>query len=473
KYEGLDQWEIWVSESQERMTVAIRPQDLEPFMALSARHAVESTVIGRYTDSGKLHITYDGRTCAYVDLDLLESGFSQWQFEAHWQPPEKRGFIEPVLKEPTGIGRLLADMLARPNICSKEWIFRQYDHEVQGGSVIKPLAGADRDVNSDASVTRPLLDSMRGLAMAQALLPAYSVIDAYHMTACTIDEAVRRLLAVGAGLDHIGGVDNFCWPNIQYDPLTNPDGRFKAAQLVRACRALKDMCLEYEIPLLSGKDSMYVDGHLPGRYGEVHKVSALETLQFTTIGVIEDVAACVTMDSKVPGDLVYVLGLTRNELGASEYYQHLGYTGLNVPQVRPREFKKAYRALEQAVKEGWCASVHGVYRGGLGVHLALVAMAGNNGLQADLDRLPREGVTLSDTALFSESAGRFILTVDPRRQEAFEALFKGLPCARIGRITAEPVLSLSGLGGRSLATVEVSELKAAWKRPFGAVSFHK
>ncbi len=473
KYEGLDQWEIWVSESQERMTLAVRPQDLEPFMALSALHAVESTVIGRYTDTGKLHITYDGRTCAYVDLDLLESGFPQWQFEARWQPPEKRGLTEPVLKEPTAFGRLLTDMLARPNICSKEWIFRQYDHEVQGGSVIKPLVGADHDVNSDASVTRPLLDSQRGLAMAQALLPAYSAIDAYHMTACTIDEAVRRLLAVGAGLDHIGGVDNFCWPNIQYDPLGNPDGRFKAAQLVRACRALKDMCLDYGIPLLSGKDSMYVDGHLPGRYGEVHKVSALETLQFTTIGVIEDVDACVTMDSKVPGDLVYVLGLTRNELGASEYYQHLGYTGLNVPRVRPQEFIAVYRALEQAVTEGGCASVHGVYRGGLGVHLALVAMAGGSGLQADLARLPREQVTRSDTALFSESAGRFIVTVDPRRQEAFETLFKGLPCARIGRITAEPVLSLAGLDGRSLVSVEVSKLKAAWKRPFAALSVRK
>jgi phosphoribosylformylglycinamidine synthase len=467
KYEGLDQWEIWVSESQERMTVAVKPQDLERFMALSARHAVESTVIGHYTNSGKLHITYNGQTCAFVDLDLLESGFPQWQFDARWQSPEKRGLVEPVLREPTDVGRLLTDMLARPNICSKEWIFRQYDHEVQGGSVIKPLVGADRDVNSDAAVTRPLLDSTRGLAMAQALLPTYSAIDAYHMTACTIDEAVRRLLAVGARLDHIGGVDNFCWPNIQYDPATNPDGRFKAAQLVRACRALRDMCLDYEIPLLSGKDSMYVDGHLPGRYGEVHKVSALETLQFTTIGVIEDVVACVTMDSKVPGDLVYVLGVTRNELGASEYYQHLGYTGLNVPQVRPQAFKEVYQALEGAIVDGLPASVHGVYRGGLGIHLILVAMAGNHGLQADLARLPREGVDRSDTALFSESAGRFIVTVDPQRRGAFETLFEGLPCACIGTITEEPVFALSGLNGRTLASVGVSELKMAWKRPFG------
>ncbi len=330
KYEGLDQWEIWVSESQERMTVAIKPDDLERFMALSKKHAVESTVIGKYTDSGKLHIKYNEKTCAYVNLDLLKSGFPQWEFDAEWQPAESRGLYEPVLKEPRDYGRLLSDMLSRPNICSKEWIARQYDHEVQGTSVIKPLVGADRDVAGDAAVIRPVLNSEKGLVFAQALLPAYSAIDAYHMTSCTIDEAVRRVIAVGGNPDHIGGVDNFCFPNIQYHPENNPDGKFKAAQLVRSCRALRDICLAYGIPLLSGKDSMYVDGHLIGKYGETHKVSALETIQFSTIGVIDDVNKCVTLDAKVPDDLVYVLGITRNELGASEYYEHLGYIGLNV-----------------------------------------------------------------------------------------------------------------------------------------------
>ncbi len=467
KYEGLDQWEIWVSESQERMTVAVLPENLAAFMALSTRHAVESTVIGRYTDTGKLHITYNGKTCAFVDLSLLESGFPQWRFDAHWQSAEKRGLFEPVLKEPTDVERLLLDMLGRPNICSKEWVFRQYDHEVQGGSVIKPLVGKERDVGSDASVTRPVLTSERGLAMAQALLPSYSSIDAYHMTACTIDEAVRRLLSVGARLEHIGGVDNFCWPNIQYDPVLNPDGRFKAAQLVRACSALKDMCLGYGIPLLSGKDSMYVDGHLPGRYGEVHKVSASETMQFTTIGVIDDVSKCVTMESKVPGDLVYVLGVTRDELGASEYYAQLGYIGLNVPVVDVEEFKKVYQALEHAVDKELTASIHGIYRGGAGIHLALVAMAGNLGLQAELALLPCEGIKRNDTVLFSETAGRFIVTVDPVRRDAFEALFKNLPCVCVGQIIEKPVFTLKGLDNRVIVSLPVSDLKAAWKKPFG------
>ncbi|MCU0559146.1 MAG: AIR synthase-related protein [Desulfobacterales bacterium] len=467
KYEGLDPWEIWVSESQERMTVAIRPEDAERFMALSRRHAVESTVIGRYTDSGKLHLTYAGKTCAWVDMDFLESGFPQWQFDAEWTPPARRGLVEPVLRPPADVNRLLADLLQRPNICSTEWITRQYDHEVQGTSVIKPLVGAERDVNSDAAVLRPVLGSRRGLAFAQALLPAYSAIDAYAMAACSIDEAVRRILAVGGDLEHIGGVDNFCWPSIQHDAQANPDGKFKAAQLVRACWALRDICLAYGIPLLSGKDSMYVDGHLCGRYGETHKVSAPETMQFAAISVVPDVGRCISMDGKAAGDRVYVIGSTRNELGGSEYYAHLGYVGLNVPQVRAAGFLPAYRALARAAASGVVASAHGVYRGGLGVHLALVAMAGNLGMRADLREVPASGVDRTDALLFSESSGRFIVTVDPAKRAEFESSFRGLPCACIGELTSAPVLELTGLDGRPALSAAVLELKAAWKKPFG------
>ena len=468
KYEGLDQWEIWISESQERMTVSIHPEDRNRFFELSRKHAVESTVIGQYNDSGKLHISYGGQTCAYIDLNLLESGFPQWEFEAEWTSPELRGLREPVLKAPQDYATLVKDLMGRPNLCSKEWIVRQYDHEVQGTSVIKPLVGADRDTDSDATVIRPVLHSDKGLGFAQALLPHYSAIDAYHMTACTIDEAVRRLIAVGADFDHIGGVDNFCWPNIQYEPHQNPDGKFKAAQLVRACRALRDTCLAYEIPLLSGKDSMYVDGNLVGRYGETHKVSALETLQFSAISVIEDIHRCISMETKVPGDLVYVVGTTRNELGGSEYYEHLGYVGCNVPQVRPEETSQLYRNLSHAIANQWVASAHGVYRGGLAVHLAMIAMGGNLGLDADLTRVPVEGqIECDDQLLFSESAGRFIVTIDPTHREYFENLFNRAQCACIGQVTESPNLVCRGLNGNTIVSVPVVDLKTAWKQTFG------
>ena len=327
------------------MTVAVKQQHLDRFIQLSQMHEVESTVIGKYTDNGKLHITFEGKNCAYVDLELLESGFPQWEFEAEWIPPAHRGFREPVLSAPGDYRMVLLNMLGRPNICSKEWITRQYDHEVQGTSVIKHLVGVERDIPNDAVVLRPRLDSLRGLATAQALNPTYSRIDAYHMAACTIDETVRRLLAVGGSLEHLAGVDNFCWPNIQYDPDSNPDGKLKAAQLVRANWALRDYCLGFRIPLLSGKDSMYVDGNLVGGFGERHRISGLETLQFTGTSVIEDVQHCITMDAKMAGDFLYMLGITRNELAGSEYYDLFGYTGLNVPQVRVEEVLPLYKAL--------------------------------------------------------------------------------------------------------------------------------
>jgi len=469
KYDGLDQWEIWISESQERMTVAVKPEHIDRFMALSRRHAVESTVIGEYTNSGKLHITYNDQTCAYVDMDLLKSGFPKWEFDALWRSPELRGLTEPVLGEPADYAAVLLAMMARPNICSKEWITRQYDHEVQGGSVIKPLVGRDRDVNSDATVIRPVLDSSRGIVFAQALLPMYSAIDAYHMTTCTIDEAVRRLVAVGGDPSHIGGVDNFCWPNIQYDPITNPDGKFKAAQLVRSCKALADMCLAWGIPLLSGKDSMYVDGHLSGRFGETHKVSALETMQFSAVGVVEDIEKCVSMDVKCAGDLVYVLGETRNELGASEYYDLLGTIGKNVPQVEAKKFQSIYTAVHQAIQKELVASAHGVYRGGLAVHLALIAMGGNLGMDIDLGKSPSNGTLRDDALLFSESACRLIITITPENRAAFEKICENIPFACIGTVRETPVLNIKGQTGRTLISLSVADLKAAWKRPFGSL----
>jgi phosphoribosylformylglycinamidine synthase len=467
KYEGLDQWEIWVSESQERMTIAVKPENLERFMELSAKHAVESTVIGEYNDSGHLRLDYEGKTCALIRMDFLQSDFPQWEFEAEWIPPEMRGLREPVLSEPQKHGLLLKTMLARPNIASKNWIARQYDHEVQGGSVVKPLVGKMRDMVSDAAVVRPVLHLRKGVAVTQALNPFYSQIDTYPMTAVTIDEAVRRVLAVGGDPEHLGGVDNFCWPTIQYDPIKNPDGKYKAAQLVRSNRALRDYCLAFGIPLLSGKDSMYVDGNLEGPFGERRKVSGLPTLLFTVSSVIEDITTCVTMDAKLPGDLVYVLGVTKNELGAGEYYQLMGEVGLNVPKVDVPEVWALYTALHQAIRRGLLCSGHALTRGGLAVHTALVAMGGELGMDIHLQDVPCESGLTDTQILYSESAGRFVVTVDPSKKEAFEAHFSDLKVGLVGRTTESPLFRVQNRQGTWIMEENVLELKNAWKSPFG------
>ena len=471
KYEGLDMWEIWISESQERMTIAVKPENLDRFMELSALHEVESTVIGEYTNTGKLHIKYRDETCAYVDMDLLDKGFPSWEFDAVWLSPETRGLTEPVIGSPSDFNKLLLKMLARPNIASKEWIFRQYDHEVQGGSVIKPLVGVKHNIPSDASVTRPVITSQKGLAFSQSLLPWYSKIDAYHMMTCTIDEAVRRLIAVGGNFDHIGGLDNFCWPNIQFDPKNNPDGKFKAAQLVRACRALKEACEKYEIPLLSGKDSMYVDGHIQGEFGERVKMSAMETIQFSATSVIDDVSKCLTMEPKVSGDLVYILGATANELGASEYYELFEKTGINVPHVDFDKFKDMYKMLERAITNELVASCHAVARGGLGVHLSYMAMAGGLGIEISLSDIPMDtnrGNLFDEILLYSESAGRFIVTIAPENKIKFETLTKDMPAACIGMVTDKhDHLKIAGQYKNILVDLSIKNIEKAFNKTFG------
>ena len=463
KYAGLDPWEIWVSESQERMVVGLDPANLEAFAGLARCHEVEVSVIARFTDRGLLEVSFDGRPCAVIDLSFLEEDFPPWEFEAEWLPPEMR-LTEPVLGEVEDHREVLLTMLARPNICSREWITRQYDHEVQGASVLKPLTGRECPVPVDAAVLRPRLDGSRGLSVALALNPAYAQIDAYHMAAVTIDEAVRRLVAVGGDLGHLGGVDNFCWPSVEYHPEKNPDGKFKAAQLVRACWALKDLCLAYEMPLLSGKDSMYVDGVLPGRFGETHRVSGLPTLFFTAVSVIPDLRRVVNLDFKKPGDLVYLVGATLPELGGSEFYELLGYVGLSVPQVHSQEFLSCYRAMSRAISDQILASCHGIYRGGLGVHLALCSLAGGLGVEADLGEMLAAFPT--HATLYSESAGRFLVTVAPSQRRQFEEILQGQPIHLLGEVRPERTFSLKSQG-RTLLTVTLDELKEAWTRPFG------
>jgi phosphoribosylformylglycinamidine synthase subunit PurSL len=464
KYEGLDPWEIWVSESQERMVVGVHPDHEAAFKALARKHAVEAAVIGVYTDRGVLEVKYLGKTCAYMDLAFLDEDFPPWEFEAEWTPPAHR-LAEPVLSDPVDHQSLLLALLDRPNVCSREWIGRQYDHEVQGGSVVKPLAG-QQAVPSDAAVLRPRLDSPRALALALALNPAYSQVDAYHMAAVTIDEAVRRLLAVGGSLEHIGGVDNFCWPSVEFDPRHNPDGKFKAAQLVRACLALRDLCQAYEIPLLSGKDSMYVDGVLPGAYGEMHRISGLPTLFFTAVSLLTDASRALTLEWKKPGDLIYLVGDTGLDLGGSEFYEFMGYVGQSVPQVRPQEFLAYYGLVEKAGREQLLASCHGVYRGGLAVHLALSSLAADLGLEVDLAGIAPGAPAYG--ALYSESAGRFLVSVDPARQARFEDLFQGQPCRLIGRVRADDSFKIVQ-GAAVIMELPLLEMSAAWQRRFGSL----
>lgn len=456
KYPGLQPWEILISEAQERMTVAVPPDKLDEFLTLSREMGVESTDLGCFTASGYYHCLYHGKTVTWLPMSFLHDGVPQLRIPARWVPP---ALIEPQFPQPLDMEATLRHMLGRLNICSKESVVRRYDHEVQAGTVVKPLTGVVNDGPSDAAVVRPLADSFAGVVVAHGICPRYSDIDTYHMTANAIDEALRNYVAVGGDITHVAGLDNFCW----CDPVKSdktPDGEYKAAQLVRSNQALYDYCLAFGVPLISGKDSMKNDYQI----GDT-KISIPPTLLFSVIGTIGDVRRAVTMDAKAAGDLVYLLGTTGDELGGSEYYAMQHAVGRNVPKVDAATAMARYRAVNAAQSEGLLASCHDLSDGGLGMALAETAFAGGLGVWVDLRAVPVAGALREDVVLFSESASRLLVTVRPEHRERFETLFAGQACACIGEITAAAELRVIGLNGEILLRSNIDDLKEAWQSP--------
>ncbi|MBU2515328.1 phosphoribosylformylglycinamidine synthase subunit PurL [bacterium] len=454
KYKGLQPWEILISEAQERMTVSVPPEKVERFLELSEQLQVESTVLGEFTDSGYFECYYNDKPVAQLEINFMHKGLPPMHLQAEWNPPARENGLPD---QPLELGKVLHTILARPNVCSKESVIRQYDHEVQGGSVIKPLVGIENDGPSDAGVIRPVLDTMEGIAIANGICPKYSVIDTYHMAACAIDEAIRNVIAVGGSLKQMAGLDNFCWP----DPVESdhtPDGKYKLAQLVRACKAIYDYCSGFGVPCISGKDSMKNDANLDGQ-----KISILPTLLFSTIGKIEDVRKCVTSDVKDAGDLVYIIGDTFDECGSSEYFQELGFNGGEVPKVNLEKAKNRYEKVAAATEARLIKSNHDCSDGGLAVALAEIAFGGRLGITVDLSNVNAIQKLRPDLLLFSESQSRFVLTIARENQSAFEKIMEGDTCYRIGEVVKEPVLKIN-LDRQLLLRESVYALCDSWKK---------
>jgi phosphoribosylformylglycinamidine synthase len=454
KYDGLRPWEILISEAQERMTMAVPPAKIDEFLVLSAEMDVESTVLGHFTDSGKYLVRYGDKIVTCLDMDFLHEGVPQMELEAVWERPVIATEPVPV---PNDQGELLKAMLGRLNICSKEYVVRQYDHEVQGKSAVKPMVGVKADGPSDAGVIRPELGSERGLVVSHGICPQYSDLDTYWMMANAIDEAIRNAVAVGGDVSYMAGCDNFCW----CDPVqseSTPDGRYKLAQLVRANQALAHYCLGFGVPCVSGKDSMKNDYKGGGR-----KISIPPTVLFSVIGVIPDVNKCVTSDFKQAGDGVYLLGLTRPEFGGSEIAAELGFTHGRVPQVDLLSAKARYATLFSAIQDGLVSACHDCSDGGLGVALAEMCIGGRLGARVELGAVPVNGTLDSTGVLYAESASRLLVSVPAAKSKAFEAAFAGQICARIGEVTEPGVLAVSH-GGDPLLDEPVDILADAFKK---------
>ncbi len=460
KYAGLDPWEILISEAQERMTLAVPPTKLDTFMALAKRREVEATDLGTYTDSGRFEVLFNDRLVASLPLAFLHDGLPPMQLRAVWTQPIHAEPSIPAIQDWT---LTLETMLRSPNLASGEKKARYYDHEVKGLTVIRPFVGVQQDLPSDASVFLVKHGSRAGIVLAEGVNPFFSDIDTRWMTASVIDEAVRRAVGSGARLDQMAGLDNYCWP----DPVRSdktPDGEYKLAQLVRSTAALSEFCEAYGVPCISGKDSMKNDSTMGGV-----KISIPPTLLFSVMAKIDDVTCALTMEVKEPGALVYVLGITRDELGASEWFRSIGTdVGNGVPKVDPKETLPLYRAVEKAIAAGLLQSCHTPTKGGLGIALAKAAMGGELGIEADLGLDAQLASLPTGAALFSESNGRFVVTVAPNQAIALETCLAGCAFARVGTVTASPQLILKH-GGKAVVDAKVLQLKAAWKETFDAV----
>ena len=445
KYPGMAPWEIWISESQERMTLAVPPEKLDAFMDLMDRREVEATEIGTFTDSGRCVVESSGSIVMDVELEFLHNGLPKKRLKTTYT---QKTHPEPDIPCPERLDATLKSMLTRKNICSKEFISVQYDHTVQGGHVLGPVQGAGR-VQAMASLTKVVLGSQKGVGLSQGIFPSYSELDPYRMAGAGIDTAIRGLIALGIPLDAIAILDNFCW--------CSSDEPERLGQLKRAARGCYDHATAFGTPFISGKDSMYNDFSGFDAENNPVKVSVPPTLLISSIGIHPDVTKAVSMDAKIAGDLVYVVGDTAEELGGSEYFALLGSTGNTVPDLNASLMKERYQHMTDAIGHDFVVSAFPVTHGGLGIALAKVAIAGRLGMDLTIPPGKRP-----DYYLFSESLGRFVVTVAPDNKRSFERLL-GTDAILLGRVGGS---HLRITARQLLVDVPVKELETDYKAPF-------
>ena len=430
--------------------LAVPPAWAEELISLFASEDVEATVIGEFTNDRRLKLFYQGNLVCGLDMEFLHNGLPQLEREAVWQPVQ---YPEPEFAEPPDLGDDLKRILSSWNVCSKEWVIRQYDHEVQGGSILKPLVGVNNDGPGDAAILRPVLDSEMGVIISNGINPKYGDIDPYWMAASAVDEALRQIIAVGGSIRRVALLDNFSWGN--------PEKPDRLGGLVRAAQGCCDTALAYETPFISGKDSLYNEYET-----ETETLCIPPTLLISAMAVMEDVAQAVSMDCKQAGDLIYIVGTTYDELGGSHYYSIRGVIGNRVPRVNPRRGKKLMDTLSAAMEKGLVKACHDCSEGGIGVATAEMSFAGELGMVLHLGKVPLgEPIARNDTILFSESNTRFLVEVAPEDSQRFEQAMDGVEFAAIGQVTKSNKFEVYGVSGEGVVLVALAELKEAWQKP--------
>lgn len=429
KYAGLRYDEIWISEAQERMVLSVPREKVEELLALAASEDVEATVIGTFgTRGSELVLKYAGHEVGRMKMEFVHKGIPMPTRKAIYHKKSGLG-VSPVQHGRGAQATLREDLLQRlahPNIASKHWIIRQYDHEVQGGSVVKPLIGPEQIGPSDASVIRPKLGSNRGVVIACGLAP--HIEDPYAMAIAAIDEAIRNAVAVGADPDKLAILDNFCWPG------TNDEASM--GTLAMACQACHDAALAYRVPFISGKDSLH-NQFTDQETGKVIRIP--NTLLISAIGVIEDVRKCITMDLKERDGLILkVAAKDGND---------------------PGQLARLHRAMAGAIAKGYVSSCHDVSDGGWLTAAAEMAIASGMGLSLEVDA---EGM------YFEERNGAYLIEIDVQGEEEVKGFFEraGAEVRVLGRTTSEPAVEIgvTEKGSRKYQMhVGIDELTRAWR----------
>lgn len=455
KYEGLSYTEIWISEAQERMILAVPPENIDRLKLICEREEVEVAVLGKFLESGQLRLMYHGNEVGCLSMEFLHGGRPPVVRQAVYQPqPEvdcPLGQLDRATLEST-----LHAILSNPNVASKHWIIRQYDHEVQAGSVVKPLVGPSCAGPSDAAVVRPKLSSKRGVVLSCGMNPRFGDLDPYHMATSAIDEAVRNAVAVGADPRRLAILDNFCWGNTER-PET-------LGTLVRAAIACHDLAVAWQTPFISGKDSLNNEFSWINDRDEKQTITIPCSLLISAMGQIENSENAITMDLKQIGNAIYLIGVTRNELGGSYAASVLGRSGGFVPKVDPSAAIRSYRALHRAINARCVVSCHDLSEGGLAVAVSEMAFAGELGVSIDISKMREASFVDSAVALFSESNSRLLCEVPSSKTSEFESMMAGVPYFKIGSVDGGNAVRIS-CDGASLIDVEWAALKKSWSAP--------
>ena len=456
KYPGMAPWEIWISESQERMTLAVPPEKWAELETLLSSRGVEATVIGEFTNSGRCQVSYQGEMVMDMELEFLHNGQPLKRLLTKVRPSvENLIFLPPLDK--ISLQDLFIKLFKRLNLASHAYVSTQYDFEVQGGSVLKPQVG-NNQVDGFTTVVQPLPESSKGVALSQSLYPALSDLDTYAAAATAIDTAVRNLLAVGTPLSHIALLDNFCW--------CSSDDPERLWQLKECARACYETAISYGTPFISGKDSMYNDFSGFNSRDEKVTISVPPTILISSIGVMPDISRVRSFAFVKPGDLIYLLGSAGAEIGGSEYLALLKDEELVVagawgqaPKFEPKVLLPLYNDLQEWTAAGRCRSLYPLAQGGLALAFGKGAMAQGFGCVFEIPVSERP-----DLFLFNEYPGRFLVTIAPEMEAEFEKGFAD-NCTRVGRVQADEEIVVRQNGQISLQTT-VSELLAAYRSTF-------